>query len=345
MAQTGILLINTGTPDAPTEDAIRRYLGEMLSDPALVNAPRFIWKRVLKYAILPKRPARTKPAYERVWTPEGSSFMRISLAQRDSIAAAFGGRYRVELAMRYGSPSIMAGLKALADAGCDHAVLVPLYPQYVRVCAGTSLGEARRCLGELARTGWNPRVTEVPQFFDQPAYVRGVADSIRSTWLDGRAFADAERETGAKPKSKLIFSWHSTLMADIEAGDPYRDQDEATAAAVAAELGLEDDEWTISYQSRFDNRKWLQPFTTDVLAELAAEGVGDVAIVCPGFVADNIETLVEVSEELRDGFLAATDGQARFTYVPALNDSPALTQAISDAIRQALSEDAGSPSR
>ncbi len=328
MTKTGVLIINTGTPDAPTEDAIRAFLAEMLSDPVLINVPPIIWKRVLKHAILPKRPAKTKPAYESIWTPEGSRFMLASVAQRNLLQAELGSNFLVVLAMRYGNPSITSGLDTLREAGCEEVVIVPLYPQYVRVCAGTCLEETHRCLKEQMAKGWNPTVIEVRDFYQQPAYIQALADSIRETWQPAR--------DGITAAQKLIFSWHSTPMADIEAGDPYRDQNEQTAAAVARELGLADESWMISYQSRFDNRKWLGPFTSDCLGDLARLGVKDVAIICPGFVADNIETLVEVSRTLRDEFLGAAGDGATFTYVHAHNDNPALAKAVAAAIRQAL---------
>ena len=333
MPKTGILLINTGTPANPTEEAIRIYLEEMLSDRMLVDCPPFIWKRVLKHAILPKRPARTRPFYESFWTPEGSPFMLTSFAQRDLVErklsedAAQG--LVVELAMRYGSPSIMSGLQALRNARCERIVAVPLYPQYVRVCAGTCLAKVRECLAELAEGGWEPKLEEVGDFWQQPAYLDALADSIRRTWDPA-----ARTERGAE--EHLVFSWHSTLMADITAGDPYREQNESTAQAVARRLGLEEGAWSISYQSRFDGRKWLQPFTGDHLAELAEAGIRDLAIICPGFVADNIETCVEVSQQLRDAFLQAAGPEARFTYIPALNESDLLAEAVCAEIRKRL---------
>lgn len=330
-----MLLINTGTPDEPTEEAIRRFLAEMLSDPALVNVPRIIWKHVLNRAILPKRPAKMLPTYQRIWTPEGSRFMLISQSQRDMIADELNDdngadSYEVVLAMRYGNPSVMSGLEKLRGADCERVVAVPLYPQYANVCAGTCLGEVRRCLGVLARNGWSPELVEIRQFFEQPAYLEGLAESIRAAWKG----ASASTPTSTTHR-KLVFCWHSTLLADIEKGDPYRDQNEQTARIVAEKLGLAADEWAIAYSSRFDNRKWLQPFITDVLLEAASQGCDDVAVVCPGFVADNIETLVEIDEAMRDVYLSAAPAGARFTYVPALNDSYPLATTIARSVHEA----------
>ena len=334
LTRIGVLLINTGTPDEPTEEAARRFLAEMLSDPALVNVPRIIWKHVLNRAILPKRPAKMLPTYQRIWTPEGSRFMLISQSQRDMIATRLdddngADSYEVVLAMRYGNPSVISGLEKLRGAGCERIVAVPLYPQYVNVCAGTCLGEVRRCLDVLARGGWSPELIEIRQFFEQPAYLEGLAESIRTAWESASA-----GPTSATHR-KLVFCWHSTLLADIERGDPYRDQNEQTARIVAEKLGLAANEWTIAYSSRFDNRKWLQPFIADVLLEAASQGYGDVAVVCPGFVADNIETLVEIDETMRGTYLEAAPAGARFTYVPALNDSYPLATAIARSVHEA----------
>lgn len=331
MPKTGILIANTGTPDAPTEDAIRDFLGEMLSDPVLISAPPAIWKRVLKYFILPNRPKRTVGLYQRMWDEGGSKFMRVSRAQRDALRAALsrrgysGGDFHVELAMRYGNPSIEAGLAHLRELACERVVAVPLYPQYVRVCAGTCLGEVERCLREAAADGWEPDLIEVRHFYDQPAYKKALAESVAARWSYG-------------PGSKLAVSLHSTLMADIEAGDPYHDENLEISRDLAVALGVPEEDWQLSYQSRFDSRKWLQPFTVDKLREWGRDGITDVCIVTPGFVAENIESAVETGETLRDIYLDAAPGGSRYTYVPTLDDAPGLIEAIASAIADASGE-------
>lgn len=328
MPTTGVLMMNTGTPDAPTEDAIRAFLEEMLSDPMLVSAPPAIWKRVLKYFILPNRPKRTVGLYERMWEDGESKFMRISKAQRDALEAELRARgfadgdVHAVLAMRYGNPSVRAGLEQLRALGCTRVVAVPLYPQYVRVCAGTCFAKVKECLAELAGEGWSPELVEVEHFYEQPAYRQALAQSVREKWA-------------YSPGAKLIVSLHSTVMSDIEDGDPYDEQNRETARALAADLGVAEEDWQLSYQSRFDSRKWLQPFTVDVLQAWGAAGVEDVCVVCPGFVAENIESGIEAGETLRDIFLEAAPHGARYTYVPTLDTAPGLISAIASAVEQA----------
>ena len=370
---TGVLLVNTGTPDVPTVEAVRAFLADMLSDPMLVSAPRPIWNFILQHFILPRRPARTVEAYRKVWTDEGAPFLSTSLRQRELLQAELdrrrrmagngekagkgdgrtclaggderadeeGGRSRtagssgqrtgafhVELAMRYGNPSIDAGLRALADAGCERLVVLPLYPQYVRVCAGTVLKETRARLAALGEeAGWHPKLAEVESFYEQPAYREALAESVRAAW---------ERRKGGK----LVISFHSTLLADIRDGDPYERQTRETAEDLARRLGLADEDWMLAYQSRFDSRRWLAPFTDEAVEILGATGINDVCVATPGFVADNIETRIELGEGLHDSFLAEArrfgTAEPRFTRVPALGEHPGLVAALADAVEDAV---------
>ncbi len=380
--KTGVLLVNTGTPDEPTVAGVRAFLAEMLSDPMLVSMPRPLWNIILKRCILPRRPQRTVRAYQEMWTAAGAPFLLTSYAQRDAIAAELerrtqagerggvcvgelpgdaGGAYaggadtaaasdasagtsggtgtapelcaasdiwQVELTMRYGNPSIAAGLEALRAGGCGRVVLVPMYPQYVRVCAGTCLKAAHAELDAMAHaTGWKPERVEVRDFYEQPAYLDALEKSVRECWEQ-------------RPGAKLIVSFHSTLLADIKDGDPYERQTRETACMLAQRLGVPDEDFILAYQSRFDNRKWLGPHTAETVEILGATGTADVCVVTPGFVADNIETCIEIGRILRESFLkeARRFGTTapRFTRVPALNDAPDLARAVADAICDAL---------
>ena len=327
--KTGVLLMNTGTPADPSVEAIRTHLAEFLSDPMLISAPPFIWKRVLKYVILPKRPERTAVMYKKMWTDEGFPFMIHSRNQRDLIEAELKARnyndgdFEVVLAMRYGEPSIWHGLEALRKAGCERIVAVPLYPQQVRVCAGTCFKEVADRLKDMEVDRWSPELVEVPNFYRQPVYLEALAKSIADVWE-------------YKPGSHLLLSWHSTPMADINIkGDPYRVQNFYTAQRVAHALGVPVDDWTAVYQSRFDSRRWLGPFCGQTLMELAQKGVTDVCVVCPGFVSDCLETIVEVGETLRDEYLKAAPEGSTYTFVPCLNESPGLIEAVCNAICEA----------
>ena len=353
MVKTGVLLVNTGTPSEPTVGGVRDFLAEMLSDPMLVSVPRPLWNIVLNRFILPRRPQRTVTSYQEVWTAQGAPFLLTSLRQRDLLSAelerrvaarsetrsdreaARPGAWKVELAMRYGEPSIAAGLEALRAARCGRVVVVPMYPQYAKVCAGTCLKEARAQLDALAgRTGWRPQVLEVESFHEQPAYLDALADGVRACW---------EWHAGAK----LLVSFHSTPLADIRAGDPYERQTKETAAALARRLGVPDEDCIVAYQSRFDNRKWLSPFTDATAEILGATGVADLCVVAPGFVADNIETSIELGRGLRELFVkeARRFGTTapRFTLVPALGEAPGLIAALADAVEAVLPEDLQAP--
>ena len=214
----GVLLMNTGTADEPTVEAIARYLGEFLMDPAIISAPYFIRKPLVQH-ICKTRPQHTVDNYREFWTPEGSPFMIASKAQATHLQETLHLRgetgAHVVLAMRYGNPSIAAGLEELQQSGCDTVVLLPCYPMQVNACAGTCLKEARAQIAKLGKRGWKPRVVDVPSFYDQPAWREALIEAVQTSWT-------------YTPGSKFLVSCHSTLLADIEAGDPYRDQVEAT---------------------------------------------------------------------------------------------------------------------
>ena len=317
--------MNSGTPDELNEDAIREFLAKMLSDPALISCPPIIWKRVLKYCILPSRPKRTIKSYERMWDENGSQFMNISHRQAAALQAELqrrgfnGGDFEVRLAMRYSSPSFASQVAELKQAGCGIIIGLPLYPQYVNVCAGTCLKELNRCIDEQRDANWSPQVIEIRQFYEEEPYREALAASVAERW-------------SYTPGSKLCVSLHSTLMADIKAGDPYHEQNLATTDDLAARLGVPAEDAQLAYQSRFDSRSWLQPFTANVLEQWAQQGVKDVCVVCPGFTAENIESKIEAGEQLRDGFLAQAGQDARYTYIPTLDDAPGLIAALANVV-------------
>ena len=319
----GVLFINTGTVDEPTVEAVAAYLREFLMDPAIIGAPRFIRTLIVNH-IIRNRPQRTVANYQQFWTPEGSPFMIVSKEQarllEEALSGRFEGEVHVVLAMRYGNPSIRDGLRELYLRGCDELVLFPAYPQMVNVCTGTCFKRAHEVLGEMEREcGWRPRVLEVPHFYQIASYRRALAEQVAAHWTYGSG-------------SKLLVSYHSTLMADIEAGDPYRDQAEETACNLASDLAIPMEDVKVCYQSRFDSRKWLQPFTESMVLALAEQGVKDLAILCPIFVADNMETCLEIDRDLRKAFLGVAGEGATFTYIPALNDAPGLIEACADTI-------------
>ncbi len=349
MSKAGILIINTGTPDEPTEDAIRRYLGDFLIDPCLMRFPKPLRWFVVHGFILPRRPRVNVPRYERIWEPTGSAFMRISLEQLFAIREEMarrgfnGGDFQVELAMRYGNPNVMNGFKALLAGGCEQIFILPLYPQNVTVCGGTVLREVHRCVQVLRILGNEFRPVFIPQYYDQPAYIRELANSVRQNWPwfeEARAKAEAAGEPLSLPRHvRMVTSYHSTFERDIEAGDPYVDQIRETRDALAAELGIAPINIDITFQSAFGKKGWLGPDLKKEAIRWGREGVTELCVMCPGFSADNLETLVEIGEELRDTYLgaaAAAGHEAHYTYVPALNAAPGNIEAMCSAICEAF---------
>ncbi len=325
--KTGVLLMNTGTADEPTVAAVSNYLREFLMDPAIIGAPAFIRKRIVNH-ICRNRPQRTVANYEAFWTPQGSPFTigcyEQGKALEELLQQRMDDEIHVAVAMRYGNPSVLDGLHELRVAGCERVVIFPSYPQQVNVCAGTCIKHARDVAGKLAQQyDWHPELIEVPYFYDLESYRKALAAQVASCW----SYA---------PGAHLVVSYHSTLVADIQAGDPYREQGIETAKWLAQDLQVPSEAVTVSYQSRFDSRKWLQPFTEPAVLELAAQGVRDVCVVCPIFTVDNMETVLEVSRDMRAAYLQAAGTDARFTYVPALGHSAGIITALADAVGKAL---------
>ena len=300
-----VLLVNLGTPDAPTPGAVRRYLAEFLSDPRVIEAPRWLWLPVLYGIILPFRSRRSAHAYSEVWTDAGSPLRVRSEALAAGLATALdaaGLPVEVRLAMRYGEPSIPAVLRRLHAEGLRRLLVVPLYPQY----SATTTASVIDAVGaELAGWRWQPELRTVPDYYREPAWLDAMAASIRGHW-----------DTSPRGE-RLLFSFHGIPQRYFAAGDPYFCQCQASAREIALRLGLRDDEWSVSFQSRVGREPWLRPYTDEVLGDLAKRGVSQVDVVCPGFAADCLETLEEISIRGAGQFRAA--GGQRLVYVPALN--------------------------
>ena len=318
---TGVLITNLGTPDAPTPSALRKYLAEFLSDPRVIEVPRFIWWFILHGIILRTRPHRSAEAYEKVWTENGSPLMDISLKQlagiKEAVIKKINGPVKVELAMRYGTPSISSGLEKLREANAQRILIFPLYPQY---SAATTASTFDAVANELKNWRWLPELRMINHYHDNPAYIEALAHSIEQHW-----------QTNTKPE-KLIFSFHGLPKHYFLAGDPYFCECQKTARLVAEKMNLNKEDWLVTFQSRFGPREWLKPYTDMTLIDLAKNGTKSVNVVCPGFSADCLETIEEINMQNREFFQKA--GGESFEYIPALNDIPEHINLLTDIICQ-----------
>ncbi|HUE79780.1 MAG TPA: ferrochelatase [Sphingomicrobium sp.] len=299
----GVLLVNLGTPDAPNTAAVRTYLAEFLSDPRVIEIPRFLWQPILRGFILRTRPAKSARAYREVWTDEGSPLAAITKRQAVKLGERLGDAAIVEMAMRYGNPSIGRGLSRLIDAGCDRVLFAPLYPQS---CAATTASANDGLFAQLGAMRYQPAVRTLPPYFSDPLYI----DALRT---------NLERQLGAldfEPQ-RLLLSFHGMPERTRQLGDPYYDQCMETARLLGGALGRETD---IAFQSRFGPAKWLEPATDATLADYPGKSIERIAIAAPGFSADCLETLEELGIRGRDSFLFA--GGTHFARLDCLNDSP-----------------------
>ena len=316
-SQIGVLLVNLGTPEAPTGKALRPYLRQFLGDTRVIEYPRWLWQLILNGIILNVRPRRSAKLYAKIWTDEGSPLLVISQKLADKLQAELGEQAKIVLAMRYGRPSIAKGLAELRRANIKHIIILPLYPQYSATTVGTIFDDV---FDVLKTWRWVPEIRTINGYHDHPLYIQALADSVREFW----------RENGRS--QRLILSFHGIPKEYAQKGDPYPIYCCQTAQHVAAALDLDQDAWQITFQSRFGPQEWLQPYTDKTLVAWGEEGVKSVDTLCPGFAADCLETLEEMAQENRDIFLEA--GGQTYQYIPALNDSPAHTALLSNLIRQ-----------
>lgn len=319
----GILLVNLGTPDAPTPSAVRRYLKEFLWDPRVVEVPRPIWWLVLNGIILNTRPRRSAHAYQQVWTPEGSPLLVLTrrLAARvqaaiDSLRPDSAGKLLVEVGMTYGNPSLPSALRRLQAAGARRILVLPLYPQYSGTTTASIFDRVTR---ELSTWRWVPEVRFVNGWHTHQDYHRALAESVR-THL-------AQHGPG-----HLLFSFHGIPKQYLLEGDPYHCFCLATARGVAEQLQLPREDWSVAFQSRLGTQEWLRPYTDEVLKTYAANGPKRVHVICPGFATDCLETLEEIALRGREDFLAA--GGEAYHYIPALNDGDAHAQLLAEVALQ-----------
>jgi len=321
-AHTAVLVVNLGSPDEPKAPALRRYLAEFLSDPRVVEIPRLVWLAILHGIILRTRPARSAAKYASVWMPEGSPLAVWTRRQTAALAAELSGSQPdllVRHAMRYGNPSITSVLDALRAEGATRVLVLPMYPQYAAATTA-SVGDAVMRWAQRARR--QPELRFIGEYHDDPGYIDALAARLSAHWAaHGRG-------------DKLVLSFHGVPERSLTLGDPYHCQCQVTARLLAQRLQLAPGQMRVTFQSRFGKAKWLQPYTEPTLRELAAQGAKSVDVMCPGFVADCLETLEEIDQEARATFLQA--GGERFAYVPCVNDDPTFIRALAQLVQRHL---------
>lgn len=325
-SRIGVLVVQLGTPEAPTAKAVRPYLRQFLSDMRVIDYSPFIWQPILRGIILNTRPRKSARLYARIWTEEGSPLLIYSQRQVEGLAARLGDGYRVILGMTYGSPSVGEAMATLEAEGIDRIIVLPMYPQYASTTTASvydavyRAAAGRRCPLFHERKRHVPTLRFVPPYYDHPGYIEALRVII----------ADALAAWPHQP-DKVIFSYHGNPIRYTRTGDPYQQQAEATTARVVEALGLPDDAWMLTYQSQFGPEKWLGPATDETLEELAEAGARYVAVACPGFTADCLETLDEIGNEAHETF--CEHGGADLLAIPCLNDHPLWLDAMADIVR------------
>jgi protoporphyrin/coproporphyrin ferrochelatase len=315
-ARVGILLLNLGTPDAPTAPALRRYLKQFLSDPRVVEIPRLVWWPILNGFILNTRPAKSAEKYAQIWTNDGSPLLVHTQRQAKMLQGYLGTRgvsVEVEFGMRYGNPSVASALEKLRARHCDRILAIPLYPQYAASSTASALDAVWQ---ELQRMRNMPEIRTVRHYHDDPGYIAALAASVREYWMrHGRP-------------DKLMISFHGIPRRSLTLGDPYHCECHKTGRLLAEALELDQEKFQICFQSRFGRAEWLKPYFAPTLEALGKQRVKRVDVICPGFAGDCLETLEEIALEGKTTFLAA--GGSEYHYIPALNERNDWLHALSD---------------
>lgn len=315
-SKVGVLLVNLGTPEAPTARALRPYLAEFLSDPRVIDYPRWLWWPILR-VILAIRPRRSAHAYARIWTASGSPLRVLSEALAEALRAELAGQARVALAMRYGAPSVAQQIARLQASGVQRLLVLPLYPQYSATSTGSVIDAVADTFKQLR---WPPELRVVNDYHDDPAHIEALAQGIERWWqVHGRG-------------EKLLLSFHGIPERYVRLGDPYLSQCQRTATLLRERLALPEGELLVSFQSRVGRERWLEPYTDATVRRLAGEGVKRLDVACPGFAVDCLETLEEIAMQNGEFFVEA--GGEMLRYIPALNDAPAQVASMAALVRR-----------
>jgi ferrochelatase len=322
ITNVAVLLVNLGTPAAPTAAAVRPYLREFLSDPRVVEIPRVIWWCILNLIILPFRSGKSAEKYATIWTDEGSP-LRLHTEKQSALLGKVlnerGHALKVAHAMRYGQQSVPEVLKKLKEEGCDRILVLPAYPQY---SATTTASIFDAVFSHYQRERNIPELRMIKHYHDHEGYIMALEQSILAHWaLHGRP-------------DKLVMSFHGTPKRTLMMGDPYFCECHKTARLLATALGLTQEQYLVTFQSRFGKAEWLQPYTQPTIEKLGQDGVGRIDVICPGFIGDCLETLEEINMEVRHAFIE--HGGKEFHYIPCLNESPVWSTALATIVEQHL---------
>ncbi|MBD8874245.1 ferrochelatase [Rhodanobacter sp. DHB23] len=317
--QTAVLLVNLGTPAAPTAKALRPWLAEFLSDPRVIDYPRWKWWPILHGVILRVRPRRSAHAYARIWDTQGSPLRWHSEALAKALQAELGPDVRVALAMRYGEPPVARTIARLHGEDVRRLLVLPLYPQYSATSTGSVIDAVADAMKSLR---WPPELRLVNDYHDDPGHIEALAASIESWW--------AEHGRG----DRLLLSFHGIPERYAQLGDPYAEQCRTTARLLRERLRLDESQVLLCFQSRVGRERWLGPYTDATVRRLAGEGVRRLDVACPGFAVDCLETLEEIAMQNRDFFAAAGGGSLR--YIPALNDGAGQVRSLAALARRHL---------
>jgi ferrochelatase len=322
-ARIGVLLINLGTPEAPTAKALRPYLKEFLSDRRVVEIPRAVWWLILNGVILNTRPRKSAEKYAAIWQAGGSPLKvhteDLTRALQAELARRTPYPLQVEYAMRYGQPDVAGAIHRLKAGGCDRLLALPLYPQYAASSAGTAIDAVCRT---FLRTRNMPALRTLKHYHDHPGYIAALKASVEAYWAEH-----------GRPDC-LVMSFHGVPRFSLDKGDPYHCECQKTGRLLAGALGLGQEQYRVAFQSRFGRTEWLKPYTADVLEELGKNKVRRVDTICPGFAADCLETLEEIALEGKASFLQAGGGE--YHYIPALNTRPDWVAALADITLEQL---------
>ncbi|MDA9674866.1 ferrochelatase [Pelagibacteraceae bacterium] len=301
--KTGVLICNLGTPETYKTKDVRRFLRQFLSDGRVIEIPKIIWWFILNGIILTLRPSKSAKLYKSVWTKEGSPLLVLSKKLTEKLKTSVGDSCEVELAMRYGNPSMESALKSLKNKNCRKLIIIPMFPQYSGTTTGSIFDEVARV---LSKWRWVPSLSFVNSYHDHPEYINALADSLSNHIKNNSP-------------QKIIFTYHGIPKRNFDLGDPYQCYCQKTTRLVAEKLNLKDDTYMTTFQSRFGPAEWLKPYTSDTMGELPLQEVKNVLVVAPAFSVDCLETIEEIDQENKEIFLKA--GGEKFTYAPCLNDS------------------------